>query len=169
MFAVEVFWTILNNLQKDFFGSWSTTGLIKMTRNKGVQKPLKSKGLFKSNRNRDVPAMSSSCLPNPGDTEELNMEIPSPSNEVPEEVGWKPQWHGDGPMQGEFPYSFVVVLRNRIWKIPDCYYFTDAQHPCECPCFYCQLLYSGSKPAELIPVHEWASLWIADSAILVTE
>lgn len=154
---------------KEFFGSWSTTGLIKMTRNKSVQKPLKSKGLFKSLRNRDVTAMSSnssSSLPNPGVMEEVNVEIPSPSNEVPDEVGWKPQWHGDGPMQGEFPYSFVALLRNRIWKIPDCYYFTDAQHPCECPCFYCQLLYSGSKPAVLIPVHEWASLWNADSDIL---
>ena len=105
-----------------------------MTRNKGVQKPLKSKGFCKSNRNRDLPAMSSSSLPNPGDMQEVNIEIPS--YEVSDEVGWKPQWHGDGPMQGEFPHSFIVVLRNRIWKIPDCYYFTDAQHPCECPCFY---------------------------------
>ena len=137
-----------------------------MTRNKGVQKPLKSKGFCKSNRNRDLPAMSSSSLPKPGDMQEVNIEIPS--YEVSDEVGWKPQWHGDGPMQGEFPHSFIVALRNRIWKIPDCYYFTDAQHPCECPCFYCQLLYnSGSKPAELIPVHKWTSSWNADSAIVV--
>lgn len=52
----------------------------------------------------------------------------------------------DGPMTGDFPYSFTVVRRGQVWKIPDAYWQTDAQHIPECTCFYCDLLYSRRDP-----------------------
>lgn len=55
------------------------------------------------------------------------------------------------PESGDFDYSFTCVVRNRVWRIPDSYFQTDSQHPVECSCFYCTLLYSGPETVVLIP------------------
>lgn len=50
----------------------------------------------------------------------------------------------------EWPSTYSVVSRNRVYPIPDEIFFSDAQHRPECGCFYCRLLYPAHGHAPTI-------------------
>lgn len=60
----------------------------------------------------------------------------------------------------QYPSTYSVVRRNRMYRIPDTVMFTDAQHR-PCGCLYCRIYFypEDDVPVELIRTKQWFWIW----------
>lgn len=74
-----------------------------------------------------------------------------------EEVFEIPPWRVDVPARFDdpdhpIPYRWKIVVRNRVYKVPD-FYSTDIQHEEVCDCFYCKLL-QDNPGTKMVPTDD---------------